>query len=62
MTQAKRTPGPWHTNKENPDGVVYATIKTGPHTAKIIVIARDCSEDDALFIAAATIAEAGGGK
>lgn len=53
LAETMHTPGPWFTNTDNPDGVVYRVQKTGPNTAKYVTVARDCSADDARLIAAA---------
>jgi UDP-glucose 6-dehydrogenase len=35
------TPGPWHFNADNFDGVIRVTVPTGPNTARYQTLARD---------------------
>ena len=52
MSKPAHTPGTWRRNDPN-DGRIWVYEKTGDHTSRIKIIARDVSEDNAPLMSAA---------
>jgi hypothetical protein len=49
--QVGHTPGPWRSGSlAGHDGTIHTIQKTGEHTGRVLVIARDTSEANAAFI------------